>query len=184
MSKQSSSRITDVIRSRLPRGTRVVIADSFGKPEFRGMEVVVASKGPVKCNGGGRCAGDWCVGLAVFVADEHDANDPDKKMGWRSNAKKVCVTHLRDVDDHLILPPPFSTEDNRSVFEALVRDEPLPTNDSRGDVVTWDALARAHADGDITLLAMLARKLKADNEQLRTKVLEVQEKLIDQMMTR
>jgi hypothetical protein len=181
MSRQAKARITKIMKGRLPRGTRVVVGNSYDRPELRSREVVVTSKGPVKCNGKGRCAGDWCVGLAVFVADEKDANDPDKKMGWRSNARKVCVTHLRDDEDRLILPPPFAATEDRSVFEALAKGDSAPTSEVQIDVVTWDALARAHANGDINLLAMLARKLKADNEQLRTRVLEVQERLIEQI---
>lgn len=96
---------TKVMEQRLVRGTPVVIADSFGQAHLRGQRQVVASKGPVKCNGKGRCAGDWCIGLAVFVTDPETVND-DKDMGWRSGTTKVCLTHLKDEGGNLVLPPP------------------------------------------------------------------------------
>jgi hypothetical protein len=178
------------MRQRLPRGTPVIVGDSFGTAALRSKSVVVTSKGPVKCNGKGRCAGDWCVGLAVFVASA-SSTKKDKKMGWRSKTKKVCLTHLKDEQGVLIVPPPLLRQRAAPVPAAPVsrikgllpeqEEKPANGNGHRFSVVTWDDLAKAHHDGDITRLALMARKLKTDNEKLKGRVIEAQEKLIEHL---
>jgi hypothetical protein len=172
--------VKEVLGQRLIRGTRVTVADSFGKADLRGAEMIVASKGPVKCNGKGRCAGDWCEGLAVFLADPETLNE-DKEMGWRGGTVKVCLTHLKDSDGHLVLAPPAL-----QIAQAALAPRPaaaapaapaqeLPTHEG---VVTWEDLANADADRDYRLMVFLARKLKRESEELKTKVISLQEKLI------
>lgn len=156
----------ELMRQRLTRGTPVIIADSFGKAELRGDHMIVTSKGPVDCNKGGRCAGDWCVGLAVFVADPSNSKR-DKKMGWRSGGRKVCLTHLKDTEGNLVLPPPL-------IRQTVPRPEV-------GDEVSWADLAEAHRSGDLDRLAKLARRLKNHNEKLKTHVIDLQEELLDQL---
>lgn len=173
-----------VMRQRLTRGTPVVIADSFGQAKLRGAKKIVASKGPVKCNKGGRCAGEWCIGLAVFVADPNTVNT-DKKMGWRGNTAKVCLTHLKDNQGVLVLGPSPAPQNRLPDVEptpgVVEQVQPVNGNGSHFSVVTWDDLAKAHQDGDINRLALMARKLKTDNERLKGKVIEAQDKLIAQL---
>lgn len=172
---------TKLMEQRLVRGTPVVIADSFGHAHLRGTTQIVASKGPVKCNGKGRCAGDWCIGLAVFVGDPGSNND-EKEMGWRSGTTKVCLTHLKDEEGNLVLPPPAM----RVVQDALekpptVATRPEPVDNSP---VSWDELAQVCSERDLGRLTLLARRLKRENDGLRQKLVETQDKLIETFNTR
>lgn len=163
----------------LVRGTPVVVADSVGQPALRGAKMIVASKGSVKCNGKGRCAGPWCSGQAVFLTTP-ESNKEDKEMGWRGGTTKVCLTHVKDEEGNLIVPPPAM----RVAQEALERQQ-SPRPDLSGDgVVSWEELAKAASDRDLTTLVMLARRLKRENESLRTKVIEAQGKLIEHLSAR
>jgi len=181
--------VKKVMQQRLTRGTPVMIADSFGKAKLRGTKAIIASKGPVKCNKNGRCAGDWCVGLSVFVASPKSLNQ-DKEMGWRGGTTKVCLTHLKDNQGVLVLAPPV-LQGQRRIPEVTPTVEapaeiakPANGNGSRFTVVTWEDLASANQDGDINRLALMARKLKTDNERLKGRVIEAQDKLIEQLSPR
>jgi len=172
--------VNKVMQQRLTRGTPVVVAESFGQAKLRGKTMIVTSKGPVKCNKGGRCAGDWCVGLAVFVADAKSSRK-DKKMGWRSNTKKVCLTHLKDEGGVLVLPPPLIHQTPDLPTPARLRlDDVTGTPGNGGSIedVTWADLAEAHRAGDLERLAMLSRMLKSQTEILKTKVIDCQARLI------
>jgi hypothetical protein len=190
VSNVSTQTVNKVVSQRLPRGTTVIVADS-APVKLRGKTQVVTSKGPVKCNKGGRCAGEWCVGLAVFVADAKAAKK-DKKMGWRANTVKVCLTHLKDEKGVLILAPKLKTR-RRSRSERTA--PPLPSRVSRlpeldaptnGNTVeprevTWGELAVAHRSGNIDQLAALARSLKAQAETLKSKVIDSQTALSESL---
>jgi hypothetical protein len=180
--------VKKVMQQRLTRGAPVLIADSFGQAALRGAKRIIASKGPVKCNKGGRCAGVWCVGLAVFVADPKTMNE-DKEMGWRGGTTKVCITHLKDDHGVLVLPPAALQHQPVRRLPGIPSRTgdiaPVPNgNGNSFSVVTWDDLAKAHQDGDINRLALMARKLKADNEQLKGKVIEAQDRLIRSLTPR
>lgn len=169
----------EVMQQRLTRGTPVIVADSFGKAKLRGAKQIVASKGTVDCNKGGRCAGDWCVGLAVFVTAPKNLKK-DKEMGWRGGTTKICLTHLKNAKGELVLTP--DVVNRLQVETAREKAIPaLPTNGNGPGVVTWDDLARAHRAGDLDLLALLARKLKSDNDTMTRKVIATQEKLIESL---
>jgi hypothetical protein len=86
----------------LVRDAKVVVGDTH--KEHAGETMVVASKGTVPCNGKGKCAGDNCVGLAVFVTDQDYAANPDPTKGWRHNTAKICLTHLQDEDGNPLIP--------------------------------------------------------------------------------
>lgn len=174
--------VKTVMEQRLIRGTRVMIADSFGKADLRGKEMIVASKGPVKCNGKGRCAGDWCIGLAVFLADP-DSLHEDKEMGWRGGTTKVCLTHVKDNEGHLLLAPPALQIAQQALASTPKPKEPTTSAPHEG-VVTWEDLAQTVADRDWNLLTHLARKLKRENEDLKVKVIETQAKLIETLEAR
>jgi hypothetical protein len=162
----------------LARGTPVIIADSFGKPKLRGAKMMVASKSTVKCNKKGRCAGNWCLGLSAFVADPDTVND-EKDMGWRQGTTKVCLTHLKDKDGNLVLPPPPPAM--RVAQDAIEKAQaPRPVRSEAGPV-SWDELAHTVADKDLPHLAFLARRLKTENDDLQRKVLVLQEKVIAQL---
>jgi len=171
----STQTVKKVLEQRLIRGTPVIVADSFGKAAMRSKKVIVASKGPVKCNGKGRCAGDWCPGLAVFVTNPESAKE-EKEMGWRGGTTKVCLTHLKDEDGNLVVAPPS------------LRAARKKTTSARGDVqegvVTWEDLANTVADGDFNALTQLARSLKRENESLKTQVIEAQAELIGSLRKR
>ena len=173
-----------VMMQRLTRGTPVIIADSFGQAKLRGATMIVASKATVKCNKGGRCAGDWCIGDAVFLTTPSTASE-DKQMGWRRNTVKVCLTHLKTDQGALLLPPPDI--DVPSPILSRISDrgvtEPTPVTNGNGSRthVTWGDLADAHSSGNLDKLALLARKLKSENESLFRRVVEAQDRLIESM---
>jgi hypothetical protein len=182
--------VNKVMKQRLTRGTPVIVADSFGQAKLRGKSRIVTSKGPVKCNKGGRCAGDWCVGLAVFVADPKSAKK-DKKMGWRANTTKICLTHLKDEGGVLVLPPPLLRQEpeqplrllaeHAQRFEGLEVSDPEDVGSSSVGEVTWADLAEAHRAGDLNRLALLARQLKSQTEGLKSKVIATQGRLIESL---
>jgi hypothetical protein len=174
----SASTVKKVMEQRLIRGTPVKIANSFGKADLRGADMIVASKGPVKCNGKNRCAGNWCIGFAVFVTDPGSMNE-DKEMGWRGGTTKVCLTHLKDEDGHLVLPPP-ALQVAQKALASQRRDTPTRPSEHTG-VVTWEDLANAVADQDYALVTRLARRLKRENEELKTKLIDLQQRLIEQL---
>lgn len=179
-----------VMQQRLTRGTTVIVTDSlsFSQVKLRGKHLLVTSKGPVKCNKGGRCAGPWCVGLAIFVSTEKAAKQ-DKKMGWRKNAAKICLTHIKDQDGVLIVPPPILKKKKKKKASVLARpsriNSLIETNGNGTGVsigeVTWADLAAAHQEGDIDQLALLARALKVQTGSLKTTVIESQARLIESL---
>lgn len=172
--------VKTVMEQRLVRGSRVVIADSFGKADLRGKEMIVASKGPVKCNGKGRCAGDWCIGMAVFLANPESLNE-DKEMGWRGGTTKVCLTHVKDNEGHLLLAPPAL-----QIAQQALASTPRPkaVSVTYEGVVTWEDLAQVVADRDWNQLTHLARRLKRENEDLKVRVIEAQARLIEALEAR
>lgn len=170
----------------LIRGARVKIGDSFADEKLRGVETTIRSKGLVTCNGRGRCAGDWCIGSAVFVVDPNvdQTSEDGKKAGWRHGAAKVCLTHLLTTEGERVLPPeatvvnldPVEVEDSepqpKTPAPTYITPEPLP------GIVTWVALAEAHAKGDTNGLANMARALKAENENLVRRLVDAQDREI------
>lgn len=174
--------VKQAMEQQLIRGTRVVVGESFRKPGLRGEEMIVASRGLVKCNGKGRCAGDWCAGLAVFLADPETVNE-EKEMGWRGGTKKVCLTHLRTPEGDAVLPPP-ALQVAAEALEKQGQTTPTANPYSSTGVVTWEELAQTVADKDWTRLTYLARKLKRENEDLKVKVIAAQEKLIEHLQAR
>lgn len=160
---------------RLVRGTPVVIADSFGVAGLRSAKQVVASKGPVKCNGKGRCAGDWCIGLAVFTTSPDTINE-DKSLGWRSGTAKVCLTHIKDSEGRLVLPPPAI----RVAQSALEKVGPR-TESTSSDPVTWQELAQTASESNWVHLVALARRLKRENEVLSQTVIKLQGSLLERL---
>jgi hypothetical protein len=171
----TATTVKKVMTERLKRGTSVVVADSFGQADLRGETMIVASKSVVKCNKGGRCAGNWCVGLAVFVTDPDEVNT-DKDMGWRSGTTKICLTHLKDEEGELLVPPPILKQG----FDLTPLTEDTP-GDRRTNEVTWVELAHAVADGDLERVAFMARTLKTENDSLKSKVIAAQDRLIEQL---
>lgn len=154
------------INQQLIRGALVKVADSFGRAQLRSTTQAIVSKGTVPCKQGGRCAGDWCIGLAVYVAEPESLGD-DKSAGWRTGAAKICLTHLKDENDELLVSP--------SVV-SVARAALAPVK-----VVTWEDLANAAADQDFQTMIGLARALKRENESLSRRLIEVQDRLIDQL---
>jgi hypothetical protein len=154
------------LKARLTRGVFVQVADTFTNLGLRGKQMLVASKGTVKCNKAGRCAGDWCKGLAVFVTDPEpttpeEGEDPSP-MGWRRNTVKICLTHLLDdqgvplLDEpHEEVLPPLPPSD-ASRFRFLTPTVQSPDN---GSVVTWDMLAKAAEERDFSAIVLMARRL-------------------------
>jgi len=180
---QTVNAVNKVMQQRLIRGCPVIVADSVGQADLRGKTLIVSSKGPVKCNRGGRCAGDWCVGLAVFLADPKSSKK-DKKMGWRKDTAKVCLTHIKDENGDLVVPPPFARQQTALRPRPSTRlPDPPPTNGcvTHPTEVTWADLAEAHSAGDLERLALLARALKAQSEILKSTVIESQTKLIEHL---
>ncbi len=176
----TATTVNKVMQQRLTRGTPVKIADSFGQAKLRGASMIVASKSTVKCNKGGRCAGDWCVGSAVFLTTPETVGE-DKQMGWRKNTVKVCLTHLKTDQGALLLPPPDLHLPSPILSRMPSRAEAvIPSNGSASDEpVTWGDLADAHRSGNLDKLALLARKLKTENDQFVRKVVAAQDKLIE-----
>jgi hypothetical protein len=180
----TTATVKKVMQQRLTRGTPVLIADSFGQAKLRGATMIVASKATVKCNKGGRCAGDWCIGAAVFLTTPSTAGE-DKQMGWRRNTVKVCLTHLKTDQGALLLPPPdiglpsplLSRISNRGASEPLA----APNGNGSTTHVSWGDLADAHGSGNLDKLALLSRRLKSENEALYRKVVEAQDKLIESL---
>ena len=151
----------------------------------------VASKSTVKCNKSGRCAGDWCLGLAVFVTDPAvEFDEDDDAMGWRRGTNKICITHLKDMTGSLIVPPPVEVPSSLAQefagdrISRTMANEPVvePNNGVRSKIVTWQMLAEAHAKGDANLLAHLARQLKTENETLVRRVIDAQGHLLDRLL--
>lgn len=184
----TASTVSKVMEQRLIRGTRVVVADSYGNPKFRGKTLVVASKSTVKCNGKGRCAGDgsWCVGKAVFLVTESSSRK-DKKMGWRKGAEKICLTHLKDEGGVLLVPPPLTRQAASPLSDSVRMSDTLDPNTTTGapvvsSEVTWDAIARAHQSGNIDEVAQLARVLKARTEELKTRVIHLQDEMLERLI--
>ena len=151
----------------------MVVGNSYSKSAYHGKTMVVASKNTVPCRGGGRCAGDWCEALSVFLVEESTVLD-DQKMGWRKGSIKVCLTHLKTEDGKLILPPPGLEGEDKPLTALAQSDQEVV----EVDTVTWSDLAEAHASGNLNQLAYLARKLMSENEVLSRKVIEAQDKLI------
>ena len=183
----STATVKKVMQARLTRGASVVIADSFGTPALRGKKMVVTSKGPVKCNGKGRCAGDWCCGFAIFVSDTKSAKK-DKEMGWRGGSKKICLTHVKDKDGVLLVPPPLlnpkprrETAPARSssrISGFVAETNGGGSSETHTGEVTWGDLAQAVQAGNLKQVAHFARLLKVENESLKSQVIEAQSKLI------
>jgi len=183
--------VKKVMQQRLTRGTPVIVAESFGQAKLRGVDMIVASKSTVKCNGGTRCAGPWCAALAVFVTSPSSSKE-EKEMGWRGGTTKICLTHLKDDGGVLFVPPPIARQrtEQKVLTETYLRSERFPVSEvklpeappSNGNglthEVTWADLAEAHRSGDLDKLALLARKLKAKTETLKSKVIAAQDKLI------
>jgi hypothetical protein len=117
----------------------------------------------------------------------------DKEMGWRGGTTKVCLTHLKDAEGSLLIPPPMfkQREESPPKLDASSRlaglevgeEEAQPQDNGNGSrlVVTWSDLAEAHRSGDINRLALLARQLKADTEMYKSKVIAAQDQLIDHL---
>ena len=158
---------TKTLTQRLIRGSTVVVGSSFKRPALRGQEMIVASKGPVKCNKGDRCAGDWCNGQALFVADP-STNNEEKELGWRGGTTKICLTHLSQDGEPLVTPSVVR------VAQSALESHPL-------EVVTWEDLANAVADRDYDFLTILARRLKKENETLKSQVIDAQQRLIEHL---
>lgn len=169
---------TKEMEQKLIRGTQVTIADSFGQAHLRGSKQIVASKGPVKCNGKGRCAGDWCIGLAVFLTDPETKND-EKEMGWRSGTTKVCLTHIRDAEDNLVLPPPAMRVASAALESPAGVLPRVETADN--SPVSWEELAQVCSERDLARLILLSRRLKRENEGLRQKLIDTQERLLSRL---
>jgi hypothetical protein len=179
--------VKKVMQQRLTRGTPVIVAESFGQAKLRGANMIVASKSTVKCNKGTRCAGPWCAEIAVFVTTPGSSKE-EKEMGWRGGTTKICLTHLKDEEGSLLVPPPIARQRarrpeitvNASRFEMDEVKPEAPPSNGNGLLheVTWADLAEAHSSGDINKLALLARQLKADTEKLKTKVIAAQDKLL------
>jgi hypothetical protein len=172
----TTATVNEVMQQRLTRGTPVLIADSFGRAKMRGAKMIVASKSTVKCNQGGRCAGNWCIEAAVFVTEPACVSE-DKQMAWRRNTVKICLTHLKTDQGALILPPPVL--EVPSELKGPLSTLAASANGRRGSHVTWEELAEAHRSGNLDRLAHLARRLKADTESLVRKVVEAQDRLIE-----
>jgi len=189
---RTRSATEELLSQRLTRGQKLIVADSYGKPKLRGQQLVVTSKSTVDCNGGGRCAGKWCVGSAIFVTDVKSAKE-DKEMGWRGGSVKICLTHLKDNDGVLLVPPPLLNQTaaktvftprpsigrsrlDNVVAESLGNDDGSARHSAE---VTWDDLADAQKAGDLNRLALLARTLKVQTEELKSKVISTQTKLIE-----
>jgi len=177
----------EMLAQRLTRGQKVIVAESYGKANLRGKQMIVTSKSTVPCNGGGRCAGKWCVGAAIFATDVKSSKE-DKEMGWRGGSAKICLTHLKDSEGVLLVPPPLLAQVTPAILarpssrlnEVVVE----PSNNGDGGThhdteVTWDDLADAHRSGDLNRLALLARTLKTQTEELKSKVISTQTKLIE-----
>jgi hypothetical protein len=125
--------------------------------------------------------------LAVFVAEAKSAKK-DKKMGWRANTVKVCLTHLKDEQGVLLLTPPLlqqpaalATLTGRPSVRLAEEVAPPAGNGQVTGEVTWADLAAAHQSGNIDALALLARALKAQAEDLKSKVISSQTKLIENL---
>jgi hypothetical protein len=191
--------VKKVMQQRLTRGTPVIVADSFGKRDVRGKKVIVASKATVKCNKGNRCAGYWCAGFAVFVtqpakkkktAAKGKKGQAKEDMGWRGGTTKICITHLKDNDGVLILPPPVARQQRtiptesriKGVVEAHAAEATHAAANGNGNgqttEVTWADLSHAHSSGNLEALGYMARALKAETEKLKTKVISAQDKLL------
>jgi hypothetical protein len=191
--------VKKVMQQRLTRGTPVIVADSCGDRELRGKRMIVASKATVKCNKGNRCAGYWCAGYAVFVKTAAAMKASPAKgrkkrakqdMGWRGGSAKICVTHLKDKDGVLVLPPPAARQTRTKLTtESRLKDvveahdaevEHAATSNGNGKTseVTWADLSHAHASGNLEALGYMARALKAETERLKTKVISAQDKLL------
>jgi len=178
--------VNEVMKQRLTRGTPVVIAESYRSPDLRGKNMVVASKTTVPCKGDERCAGDWCDGNAVFLTTP-ESFQQDKRLAWRKNTVKICLTHLKDKNGVLLAPPPLLSQ-NAHADQPLTKlaNEVAQAGEQRSEEdedvsVSWNELARAHQAGDINKLAFLARALKRENEKLVRRTLAVQEKLIERL---
>jgi hypothetical protein len=188
----------------LTRGSVVVVGDTFSKEELHGAKMRVASKGTVKCNGKGRCAGDHCIGLAVFVtAPETYEEEPDGSTGWRSNTTKICLTHLQDeagnplVNGDTPVPAPAAEapkkkrRGRKKKNESVLVPEMPPAQQSgtvmappatpgdQASVVTWEMLAFAFARKDLTGLSIYARRLMAENQLLTKRLIDMQQRIID-----
>ncbi len=187
----STATVKKVMQQRLTRGTPVIVADSFKEAKLRGSKMVVASKSTVKCNKGERCAGLWCAGLAVFVTTKR-ASKTDKEMGWRGGTTKVCLTHLKDKDGVLVLPPPMAQQTAPRTdypsprfadLEVTVVEEKSSSSNGDGQPseVTWIALSHAVASGNLEQIAFMARALKSENDLLKSKVILAQDRLLAQL---
>lgn len=171
------------LKQLLVRGAKVQIGDGYGDPALRSKTMVVASKTTVPCKGSAgvnRCRGPWCVGLAVFLTSPESYND-DKKLAWRRNTVKVCLTHLKDENGALLVPPPLRHSHVEEQPLTRLAAEVESAHKTSGADVTWSDLAAAHQAGDLNRLAIYARLLKQDNENLRQKTLALQEKVIDHL---
>jgi len=163
------------IDQRLVRGTTVSVMSSYvEKPELGGITTTLRSKKPVPCNGKGKCAGDHCVGKAVFVDDP--TVEPIEGSGWRHGTAKICLTYILDENNAPILPTETLDTCGLEVESREVNEDPY-----HSDEVLWQELAHAHTNQDTDLLAFLARKLKKENEQLTRKLLATQSRLIESL---
>ncbi len=167
----------------LVRGASVTVSSTYTeKPELAGITTTLRSKKPVHCNKKGKCAGDHCIGKAVFVNDP--TVEPIEGSGWRHGTAKICLTHIIDSDSIPILLPE-STVVGEPVSDLVpetygfyaesreVNEDPYHTGQ-----VLWQDLAHAAADRDTDLLVFLARKLKKENEQMTRQLLDAQARII------
>lgn len=166
--------------SDLVRGVTVKIANTARNEGLRGVTTTIRSKGLVTCKGTGGstaapCAGPWCVGKAVFVVDPNVEPAPEgERTGWRHGAAQVCLTHVQTADGTPVL------EKTEAPAEAE-QSPPAVVGIGAGSVpgiVTWPALAHAHARGDLQGLAMMARALKSENDYLMRRLIAVQDHAI------
>lgn len=174
------------LRKQLCKGALVSIRDTCRNSSLHGEQMFIKSEEFAPCKGEGRCAKDCkCNGYAVFVSKE-DPTLPENQGGaFRAGAFKLCLSHLAAVDQDAETEIEEPRQERVVVeVEILPNSEPSQVD---SDVVTWEMLARVAvsaqaASGNISPvdeLVRLARRLKSESEITKSKLITVQERLLE-----
>jgi hypothetical protein len=174
------------LKKLLKRGAKVKVRNTFDNDELHGLTVFVKSKKPAECKKRpGQCSEDRkCVGLSVFVCKEDPTIETEGPKGaFRAGAYKICLSHLTTEDDVSLLA-------EKKVKGAVTpKPEPIAMESvAVVETVTWEALAHvaqaAQAGakksglGAVTELIKLSRSLMSVTEQMKTKLISAQDRLL------
>ncbi|MCI0562788.1 MAG: hypothetical protein MN733_30265 [Nitrososphaera sp.] len=169
------STLLSSLKTLLVQGVKVSVAADASDVTLRGVSTTVKSKALSECKRKDCTSPADCIGQAVFVVDP----SVPQGSGWRSNARKLCLTAIQDEHGQLVLPrsPKIDGSESATVQETAPATEALATW-VPGQDVTWDELAKAAQRQERETITLMARQLKDENEMLMVDLTAAQDRYI------